>query len=367
MHYSNDAKSRIAAEYVLGLASRPLARAVRRRMRRDAELAAAVAQWETSLHTLADAVPAQDVPDDRVWSRIAAELPVSVTPAPVMAAAAPARAPAASPGPVASVRHWWQNLWLWQGWAVAASAAAVVLGLQTQVPPPPGAVDAPTPAVIAGAPLPPSSGQPPSAVADAGLPAPAVPPQAAGPAGPDDIAQAPANASADAPVGATPSGTSVVRSTSELAAASGEPAVVDVDRATQRRQTRGLSAGTDEGADAPAAPALVGVLSGTESGGAAWLVRLDRATGALRVRVIAEQTAGADRDFELWAVPRDGGPPRSLGLISGRQDTLLSLDARLDRSVRQSQVLAVSVEPTGGSTTGGPTGPVRFAGPMLSI
>jgi anti-sigma-K factor RskA len=31
------------------------------------------------------------------------------------------------------------------------------------------------------------------------------------------------------------------------------------------------------------------------------------------------------------------------------------------------QVLAISVEPKGGSPTGGPTGEVRFAGPMQAI
>lgn len=61
-------------------------------------------------------------------------------------------------------------------------------------------------------------------------------------------------------------------------------------------------------------------------------------------------TAGAGQDYELWIIGADG-VPASLGLI---RDGALAREATLEPG----QVLAVSLEPTGGSTTGAPTGPV---------
>lgn len=61
-------------------------------------------------------------------------------------------------------------------------------------------------------------------------------------------------------------------------------------------------------------------------------------------------SAGAGQDYELWVIGADG-VPSSLGLLR---------DGRLERDapLQAGQVLAVSLEPAGGSTTGQPTGPV---------
>jgi anti-sigma-K factor RskA len=61
-------------------------------------------------------------------------------------------------------------------------------------------------------------------------------------------------------------------------------------------------------------------------------------------------SAGAGQDYELWVIGSDG-VPSSLGLLR---------DGRLERDapLQAGQVLAVSLEPAGGSTTGQPTGPV---------
>lgn len=60
--------------------------------------------------------------------------------------------------------------------------------------------------------------------------------------------------------------------------------------------------------------------------------------------------AGAGQDYELWVIGADG-VPSSLGLL---RDGALTREAALQAG----QVLAVSLEPAGGSTTGLPTGPV---------
>ncbi|MEO7336357.1 MAG: anti-sigma factor [Caldimonas sp.] len=64
-----------------------------------------------------------------------------------------------------------------------------------------------------------------------------------------------------------------------------------------------------------------------------------------------------NRALELWAIP-PGGAPRSLGLISPSDPTVL----RKGKSLEGTDTLAVSLEPAGGSPTGAPTGPVLYAG-----
>ena len=156
----------------------------------------------------------------------------------------------------------------------------------------------------------------------------------------------------------------MIRSTRELETADAAPETVARTNVGRSRDGRTRSASDSVPATSSA---LVGVLMDGDTGGAAWLVRWDQQTETLRVRVLADQSAGPARDFELWAVPRDGGPPKAIGLISGTRDSALLLDRELARSLRMAQVLAVSIEPAGGSPAAGPTGPVKFTGPLQQI
>ena len=71
------------------------------------------------------------------------------------------------------------------------------------------------------------------------------------------------------------------------------------------------------------------------------------------------RTSGTDavsgRDYELWVIVGEAAPV-SLGVINAAT-TSLSLDALAPGSV-----LAITLEPAGGSPTGGPTGPVLISG-----
>lgn len=69
----------------------------------------------------------------------------------------------------------------------------------------------------------------------------------------------------------------------------------------------------------------------------------------------------ANRALELWAVPGQGAP-RSLGLVSAAQSTQV-IRAEL---LKDTAAFAVSVEPTGGSPTGAPTGPIISVGKIES-
>jgi len=72
-----------------------------------------------------------------------------------------------------------------------------------------------------------------------------------------------------------------------------------------------------------------------------------------------------DRDAELWVIPK-GGKPVSLGVIARDRPTHVALGARRGLLVRDA-VLAVSLEPIGGSPTGQPTGPVVAQGTISTI
>ncbi len=79
------------------------------------------------------------------------------------------------------------------------------------------------------------------------------------------------------------------------------------------------------------------------------------ADGTLTLARLSGSDAEAGRDYELWLIVGDGAPV-SLGLIEDATTT-----RTLDR-LEPGAVLAVSLEPTGGSTTGAPTGPVLITG-----
>ncbi|MCZ4291213.1 anti-sigma factor [Hoeflea alexandrii] len=68
------------------------------------------------------------------------------------------------------------------------------------------------------------------------------------------------------------------------------------------------------------------------------------------------------KSLELWLVPGDGVPV-SLGLVPG-DGGQLKLDKDLVRKVSDGALLAVSVEPLGGSPTGVATGPVVLSGAL---
>lgn len=94
----------------------------------------------------------------------------------------------------------------------------------------------------------------------------------------------------------------------------------------------------------------------------ALIVRVDVAGGVVQVRSVAAETPPA-RSLELWSVAA-GEAPRSLGII-GSGTTRVPLPA--GRSALAPDVtLAVSVEPTGGSPTGAPTGPVVYSGKLIA-
>lgn len=97
----------------------------------------------------------------------------------------------------------------------------------------------------------------------------------------------------------------------------------------------------------------------------AMLLTADSRHGALEVRMVGNAPVPADRDLELWAVPKSGNP-RSLGLLADKGNVKLALSQRaIGNDVA---LLAVTLEPKGGSPNpNGPTGPVLYKGNWVKI
>jgi len=111
---TDDDRTVLAAEYVLGLASPEARAAIERDLARDFELRRAVYYWQDRLFAMTR-IPDPTDPSPAVWSRIEASL-------------APARgAPPAG---------WWESLALWRALSALALALVVALGVRYFAPSP---------------------------------------------------------------------------------------------------------------------------------------------------------------------------------------------------------------------------------------
>jgi anti-sigma-K factor RskA len=82
--------------------------------------------------------------------------------------------------------------------------------------------------------------------------------------------------------------------------------------------------------------------------------------------VPASFSADATRVPELWLIPADG-KPRPLGLLRGDRAVTIAIPPEFVAQTVSNAVLAVSLEPPGGSPTGAPTGPVIGSGKLTSL
>jgi anti-sigma-K factor RskA len=96
-----------------------------------------------------------------------------------------------------------------------------------------------------------------------------------------------------------------------------------------------------------------------------FIATIDFSRGTVAV-IPAAFSPDATRVPELWLIPPDG-KPRPIGLLHSDQPVTLTLPADLAALAKKDAVLAVSLEPSGGSTTGLPTGPVIASGKLTSL
>lgn len=113
----------------------------------------------------------------------------------------------------------------------------------------------------------------------------------------------------------------------------------------------------------PKAPDIGGYAMLRDKGGKPVLAfQVDHAHKELIVQASMPAPA-AGRDYELWIIP-EGGAPQSLGVVRADQRDERAIPPEISPLVAAGVTLAISLEPTGGSKTHAPTGPVLFTGTL---
>jgi anti-sigma-K factor RskA len=99
----------------------------------------------------------------------------------------------------------------------------------------------------------------------------------------------------------------------------------------------------------------------SEGPGPAFVAAVDLEAGTISVRRVgAEPQTG--KSYEVWAVGGGRDKPQSLGVI----DASLKIPKSRFGTLAPDTVLAISLEPEGGSPTGQPTGPVLYTGTLVA-
>jgi anti-sigma-K factor RskA len=117
-------------------------------------------------------------------------------------------------------------------------------------------------------------------------------------------------------------------------------------------------------APAAARPIMVATLA-PETGPASLTASYDPGSNSLVVAP-ADLNPVPGHDHELWIIP-DDGKPRSLGLVAASQQGRMQLPADMPAGLIERATIALSAEPSGGSPTGQPTGPVVASGKFSRV
>ena len=112
--------------------------------------------------------------------------------------------------------------------------------------------------------------------------------------------------------------------------------------------------------------AYFAVLTDAKSQKAVLAVSATRNSDQLVVKRLDATINVQGRSLELWALP-PGQAPRSLGVVGTQEKHRVTLKSKADTALGDTAMLAISLEPTGGSPTGAPTGPVLYTGPCIKV
>lgn len=88
----------------------------------------------------------------------------------------------------------------------------------------------------------------------------------------------------------------------------------------------------------------------------------------IRIKVTQKHpTMAPGTAWELWMLPSGEGKPVSLGLITTDADQVMKLSSEQAARIESAWGIAMSIEPSGGSPSGTPTGPLVMKGPCVKI
>ncbi len=114
---------------------------------------------------------------------------------------------------------------------------------------------------------------------------------------------------------------------------------------------------------------MVVVMSGADTSPAmtvSWPMQ-QKGEPTLRIRVFGHPEMAAGTAWELWMLPGGDQKPVSLGLVGTDPTQQITIPRKLAPLIDDAWGLAMSVEPSGGSPTGLPTGPVLYKGQCTKL
>jgi anti-sigma-K factor RskA len=76
-------------------------------------------------------------------------------------------------------------------------------------------------------------------------------------------------------------------------------------------------------------------------------------------------TVEQGRSYELWLITKGAPAPKSLGVVGQDEFTQRAIPGNFDVATLRSASYAISLEPSGGSPSGVPTGPILFTGKIV--
>jgi anti-sigma-K factor RskA len=112
-----------------------------------------------------------------------------------------------------------------------------------------------------------------------------------------------------------------------------------------------------------AAPAYMVATIARPDGIAHWTATIDLQRARMVVTPAVKPSVAAGRSTELWLIPANA-KPIPLGVFPPDAPATMQLPPQVVAQIDARAVLAVSIEPPGGSPTGQPTGPVVATGAM---
>lgn len=116
---------------------------------------------------------------------------------------------------------------------------------------------------------------------------------------------------------------------------------------------------------APGEPGSFVAVLQKDAASPAFIVSVNVEARSLTIRPVAARPQ-PNRSYELWLVNDKLPGPRSLGVIGDRPFTVEKARlSNVSEQVVQQAVLAVTLEPEGGSPSGQPTGPILYSGALV--
>ncbi len=114
------------------------------------------------------------------------------------------------------------------------------------------------------------------------------------------------------------------------------------------------------------APTQVAMLGASDQA-PQFMVAVDPQSHRMTVKAMGKVDLPSGKSLELWMLPGGDAPPLSCGVLPKEGKSSWEMKPKEIEAMKNGNGLAVSLEPEGGSATGGPTGPVLYQAQFVTL